>query len=222
MKIGIITYDKPHKKTQEVLSGLYEIGYKKIKLIVSKFKKFKNKKSNSFFNHRPYQFNGTNYKELSKFYGIEYCNFNDKKVFKNLDVALVCGSTIIDSNLIKKNFILNCHSGLIPLRRGLDSFKWAILEKEPIGNTLHYIDKSVDHGKVVSHKITPLFKSDTIELLAKRHYNEEIRMLINFEYHINNPNIIKLKLKDPNMRMPSNLEKNLHKTFKDYKDIFLK
>ena len=32
MKIGIITYDKPHKKTQEVLFGLYEIGYKKIKL----------------------------------------------------------------------------------------------------------------------------------------------------------------------------------------------
>ena len=90
------------------------------------------------------------------------------------------------------------------------------------GNTLHYIDKSVDYGKVVSHKITPLFKSGTIDLLAKRHYNEEIRMLINFEYHINNPNIIKLKLKDPNMRMPSNLEKNLPKTFKDYKDIFLK
>ena len=87
MKIGIITYDKPHK-TQEVLSGLYEIGYKKIKLIVSKFKKFKNKKSNSFFNHRPYQFSGANYKELSKFHGIEYCNFNDKKVFKKFRCCL--------------------------------------------------------------------------------------------------------------------------------------
>ncbi len=44
MKIGIITYDKPHKKTQEVLFGLREIGYKKIKLLISKFKNFKNKK----------------------------------------------------------------------------------------------------------------------------------------------------------------------------------
>ena len=222
MKIGIITYDKPHKKTQEVLFGLREIGYKKIKLLISKCKNFKNKKKNNFFNHRPYQFEGPNYKELSKFFGIEYCNFDNNNVFKNLDVVLVCGSTIIHEKLIKKNIILNCHSGLIPLRRGLDSFKWAILNKEPIGNTLHYIDKSVDYGKIISHKTTPLFKSDTIDLLAKRHYNQEIRMLINFEYHINNPNIFKLKLKNPNMRMPLNLEKKLIKTFKDYKDIFLK
>lgn len=222
MKIGIITYDKPHKKTQEVLFGLSEIGYKKIKLIISKFKKFKNKKNHNFLNHRPFQFEGPNYKELSKFYGIEYCEFDNIKTFKNLDVALVCGSSLINKKLIKKNFIINCHSGLIPLRRGLDSFKWAILNKEPIGNTLHYIDKSVDHGKIISHKITPLFKSDTLDLFAKRHYNEEIRMLINFEYHINKPNITKLNSKDPNMRMPLSLEKKLIKKFKDYKDIFLK
>ena len=51
---------------------------------------------------------------------------------------------------------------------------------------------------------------------------KKLEIVNKFEYHINNPNIIKLKLKDPNMRMPINLEKNLPKTFKDYKDIFLK
>ena len=72
MKIGIITYDKPHKKTQEVLSGLYEIGYKKIKLIVSKFKKFKNKKSNNFFNHRPYQFKDFRIIKITIFNSIKF------------------------------------------------------------------------------------------------------------------------------------------------------
>ena len=163
MKIGIITYDKPHKKTQEVLFGLHEIGYKKIKLIISKFKKFKNRKDQNLFNHRPYQFEGPNYKDLSRFFGFEYCNFDHSNVFKNLDIVLICGSTLINEKLIKKNLILNCHSGLIPLRRGLDSFKWAIQNKEPVGNTLHYIDKSVDYGKIIKHKYTKYVSINLLE-----------------------------------------------------------
>ena len=58
----MINHIKKHKKFYLVYMKLVI----KIKLIVSKFKKFKNKKSNSFFNHRPYQFNGANYKELWK------------------------------------------------------------------------------------------------------------------------------------------------------------
>ena len=46
-----------------------------------------------------------------------------------------------------------------------------------------------------TNKITPLFKSDNIDLFTKRHNNDEIRVLVNFEYHINNPNIVKLRIK---------------------------
>ena len=45
------------------------------------------------------------------------------------------------------------------------------------------------------NKITPLFKSDNIDLFTERHNNDEIRVLVNFEYHINNPNIVKLRIK---------------------------
>lgn len=217
MKIGIITYDKPHQKTQQVILGLREIGYKKIRLIISKFRYFKNKKKNFLFEHRPNQFKGPNYKELSQYFGLTYCGFKDQNVFNNLDVALICGSAIIKDKLIKKNFIINCHSGLIPLRRGLDAFKWAILNNEPLGNTLHFIDKEVDYGTIISHKITPVFKDDTINELAKRHYDEEVKMLINFEHHLKSPKIIKLKQQNPNMRMSLSLEKKLLKVFKDYK-----
>lgn len=222
MKIGIITYDKPHRKTQEVLFGLNQLGYKKIKLIITKFKKFKNKKKNNFFEHRPHQFEGPNINEISKYYGLSLSDMNDKKVFSNLDVTLICGSALINQKLIKKNFIINCHSGLIPLRRGLDSFKWAVLNNEPIGNTLHFIDSKVDFGKIITHKLTPIFQSDTTHFFSKRHYSEEIRMLINFEYHLNNPNILELKTKNPKMRMPLDQEKIMLKNFKQYKEIFCK
>ena len=117
MKIGIITYNKPHRKTQEVVFGLKEIGYKKIKFIICKFKNLKKKKNLNYFEHRPYQFSGPNFIELSRYLGINYTLYEDANVFKNLDIVLVCGSGIIKQKLIKKNFILNCHSGLIPLKR---------------------------------------------------------------------------------------------------------
>tara|TARA_B100000131_G_scaffold225704_1_gene217308 strand:- start:288 stop:485 length:198 start_codon:yes stop_codon:yes gene_type:complete len=45
------------------------------------------------------------------------------------------------------------------------------------------------------NKITPLFKSDNIDLFTERYNNDEIRVLVNFEYNINNPNIVKLRIK---------------------------
>jgi len=222
MKIGIITYDRPHRKTQDVLHGLHEIGYKKIKLIVSKFRKFKNKKIKNFFEHRPDQFNGPSIKEISGYYDLSVCNLDDKNIYRNLDIVLICGSAIINNSLIKKNFVINCHSGLIPLTRGLDAFKWAILEKKLIGTTLHYIDENVDLGKIISHEKTPFFKSDTIKRFAKRHYNAEVNMLTNFEYHLNNPKILNLETCQANMRMPINLEKKMYKMYNNYKRYILK
>ena len=45
MKIGVITYDIPHLKTQDLIFKLISKKYK-IKIIITKFKKFK--KSNDF------------------------------------------------------------------------------------------------------------------------------------------------------------------------------
>lgn len=220
MRIGILTYNKPHKKTQEVIDGLHSLGYKKIKLIISKFKKFKNKQKNCLFNHRPFQFVGSNHLEISKYYGYKYCDFNSKYVFSNLDVALICGSTIIKKKMIKQNFIINCHSGLIPQIRGLDAFKWAILRDKPLGNTLHYIDEEVDMGKIISHKATPIYKSDSLYDLSERHYNHEVKMLINFEKYLQKSRIFDLNICKPNMRMPLKLEKKMISKFKNYKDKF--
>ena len=33
-----------------------------------------------------------------------------------------------------------------------------------MGNTLHYIDKNVDLGQIISHKVTKLYKNDFLLL----------------------------------------------------------
>ena len=55
MKIGIVTYNVPHLKTQQVFFRLIEQGYK-IYFFFTKLKKFKER--TVLHHHRPFQFIG--------------------------------------------------------------------------------------------------------------------------------------------------------------------
>ena len=101
MKIGIITYNKPHYKTQELIYGLYSKGYKNITLIIKKFLNFKNKKK-IYFNHRPNEFVGCTPFEISKYFNFKIKELENKNCFNNLDVVLIGGASIINSKNIKK------------------------------------------------------------------------------------------------------------------------
>ncbi len=220
MKVGIVTYDVPHLKTQEVFFKLHNKKKYEIIFFVSKFKKFK--KREVLFKHRPFQFKGVDIFKIAKKYNIEIQKIENINKFKSIKFFLICGSGIINSKLIVKNKFINCHSGLIPMSRGLDSFKWSILKNRILGNTLHFIDKNVDLGKIIFQKKTPILKSDNFQRLAKRHYNIEIEMLVNFESYVQKPRIFKLKKNEPSMRMPIYLEREMFKNFKRFKKKFLK
>ena len=157
MKIGLLTYNLPHHKTQKVLEGLINKGYKKIKLIFVPFKKYK-KRSKPLITHRPEQFKGKSPQFYIKRYNLESGKIEQKNIFQGLDFVIICGSGLIKRKLLKKAPIINCHSGLIPQTRGLDSFKWAILNSYKVGNTLHYIDSRVDRGKIIYQEVTKLKK----------------------------------------------------------------
>ena len=217
MKIGIITYDKYHLKTHQLLNNLFHKKYEII-LILTTFKNFKKRKV--FFKHRPDQFNfhiTNSYLKNENYKKIKLKNLSNY----NFKYILVAGSGIINKQNIIKNKIINCHSGLIPSSRGLDSFKWAIKNLDQIGNTLHYIDDKVDLGKIISHKTTNIFKNDNLQKFALRHYKSEIDMLSNFEYYLKNKKTIKLKKTNANLRMKYLDEKNLFQDFKKYKKKYL-
>ena len=95
------------------------------------------------------------------------------------DLFVIGGAGIIDIAFAKGKPIVNAHPGIIPLTRGLDSFKWAIYNNDPVGNTLHLIDNEVDKGEILQIQYTPVFSSDSLQTLARRHYEYEIDMLAN-------------------------------------------
>ena len=93
--------------------------------------------------------------------------------------------------------------------RGLDSLKWAIYFNQPLGNTLHFVDSSIDDGEIIFQEKIDLFKGDSLDELIDKMYHEEIKMLINFEAHLSNPLALNLPRTKPNMRMPKKLEEHV-------------
>ncbi len=215
IKVGILTYNKPHLKTQQVIRGLRKkknIYIKKI--IITEFKKFAERKV--LFIHRPIQFKGKHPIEIAKSLKIKIEKINSKNCFSGLNYVLICGSQIIRKK-IKKKFIINCHSGLIPQSRGLDSFKWDIFLGKKIGTTLHFIDNQVDYGDIIGHKYTKIKYSDTLIKVANNHYNNEIKMLINFDLYLKKKKLFKFPKRKNTLRMNPSKEKQMIKNFTKWK-----
>lgn len=216
MRICLLSYDAPHLKTAQVTLGLMNRGFRNIDFMLMPF--IKRNERNVFFQHRPFQFEGPDPLSLASFTRgkiIQYKNW--RNVACDYDWFLVCGSNLIEADFAKTCRILNVHSGLIPSVRGLDSFKWAILNNKPLGNTLHIIDEKADAGQIISHLYTPIFPADNLRLLANRHYENEIWMITHFDELIIKGKSLELPQSEPTMRMPSEKELDMIHAFDDYK-----
>jgi UDP-2-acetamido-3-amino-2,3-dideoxy-glucuronate N-acetyltransferase len=212
-KIGLITYEFPHSKTFEILKKLIRKKYKVVLLFVG----FKKIKKNYDSDYRPNQFK----KKISlKNFKIERRYFSSKKDILDLKYVLIGGSGLIDKKKIVPKKIINCHSGLIPLSRGLDSVKWSIFRGNLVGNTLHFIDSNIDKGTIIHQEITKFNPKCSLKQFYKVHYEKEINMLANFEKFIKDGKKFKLNISFPKKRFPKKYEKQLVEKFASYKKNF--
>ena len=193
MKIAIITYNQPHLKTEQILLRLIHRGYKNITIFAQPFIPRKTREF-SFF-HRPNMQNSTHLKNLCKWAKINFVEIDNfiEISTRKFDFFLIGGSGLIPKEFVIKTVgrVINVHPGIIPLVRGLDAFKWAIYDNLPLGNTLHFIDVEADSGEIIYIEETPVFNDDKLEILARRHYENEIELLVNFEDLISNKRTIK-------------------------------
>ena len=217
--LAIITYNHFHLKTEQILNILLIENIFEITLFALPFKN--RKKKDYFFSHRPDQHLGIKVEDFrSK--KINFVNFKSSSQLDGFDFIIITGAGILDKEIIGNKKIINVHPGIIPTTRGLDSFKWAIYNLDPLGITLHYIDQRVDSGEVLRIFNTPVYSSDTLQTLARRHYENEIYILSNFHKYLKKVNYKNLIEKSAYMRMPLEKEKTLEDKFKEYKEKFCK
>ncbi len=90
------------------------------------------------------------------------------------DVIAFTGGGLLRKDLlaIPRLGVLNCHSGILPLYRGMDVVEWPMiegrLEDVGVGLTLHFMDAGVDTGPILLQKRVELRPGDTIALLRRR------------------------------------------------------
>lgn len=219
-RIGIITYDANHLKTEQIvlrLAGTYDMSIYALPFV-------QRPSRSVLLQHRPNQMLGATPRELAQQFNFEFWAVkSDKDIPNECDLYLITGAGILSGDCLRGKKVLNCHPGIIPAARGLDAFKWSIYKQLPVGNTLHYVDEQVDVGEIVSVIPTPVFASDTIEIFARRHYENEINLMCKFEYYLEHPQNVyqDIPMQDSTRRMPWEKEQALEECFRKFKQKFV-
>lgn len=214
----VLTYEALHRKTYDTLCLLKVSGYNNV-LVWATPMSYK-KTFSPIYEHRPPINNDISTKQICEAFHYEY--MSGIGGYENLDVGkeipiLVCGAGLLPEVFIKNHIVINSHPGFIPLARGLDAFKWSIIEDLPIGVTTHLIGDEVDAGEIIERREISVYTNDTFHALAQRVYENEICMLVSsiskmHEKHtyISSGNTVQHK------RMPADIECSLLQAFNDY------
>lgn len=96
---------------------------------------------------------------------------------------------IFPTNLVNNKPCINLHPGLNPYNRGWFPQVFSIINKFPIGATLHLMDEMVDHGEVIDQKEVQLNETDTSYDLYRKVIEAEKEVLSNNLNEILNNNI---------------------------------
>ena len=219
-KIGVLTYTVKHRKTFDVLSLLKANGYEDVVVYAIPF--HYQKKKFPIYQHRPEM----NYviPEIKDFctnlgFKCETGQLADFSIESDR-IILVAGAGILPEDFVKNHIIINSHPGYIPNCRGLDAFKWAIIEGQPIGVTTHLIGDYVDAGEVIERRIIPIYFSDTFHALAARLYENEVSMLVEAVelYDDSSLEMIYPGEYEVHKRMPADIESTILAKIDEYKN----
>lgn len=225
--IVVISYNTPHKKTQDVLFQLKAKGYQNVTVLALPFVLRENP-FKPIYAHRPSTAIDVSPELLCErfLYSFKLVNANEISAYLNghaNDYVLIAGAGLLPDELVENHKLINSHPGWLPKVRGLDSLKWAIHNKQPLGVTCHYVDSEADAGFLIEQREVPVYANDTFHSVAYRQYELEIDMLVN------SIEVIPSRTEFPSLsttefeatrRMPKAIEENLMADFEAYKKDF--
>lgn len=225
--IVVISYNTPHRKTQDVLFQLKAKGYQDVKVLALPFVLRENP-FQPIYAHRPSTAISVPTETLCQRldYGFLAIEIQAIHAYLNehpADYILIAGAGLLPDELVENHRLINSHPGYLPKVRGLDSLKWAIHNQQELGVTCHFVDSEADAGFLIEQTMVPVFANDSFHSVAYRQYEIEIEMLVN------SIAIIPQKKDFPSLstteweatrRMPKSIEINLMEEFDNYKEKF--
>jgi phosphoribosylglycinamide formyltransferase-1 len=227
LRLAIISYDHAHLKTEQLVSRLLlkkRLGIgRELDLIILALPFSSRTPRTVLLAHRPDQEKSVSTRQLAARNRLNFLPCTYDSIPDVADFYLIAGAGIFSAKAIGKKKIINVHPGIIPSARGLDAFKWSIRDTIPLGVTLHYVDAEVDAGETIAIVRTPIFLSDSLDVLARRHYELELDVASEFLTFLDekaNSSNVAYPETPPRKRMPVNVEQEMIDKFDAYKKRF--
>lgn len=201
--IYLLTYDHPHRKTQDLLYHLKVAGVD-LHVIAIPWVERKNFKPLFQIKPEPYTYSpalvskklGFKFEEIPlvdvaegvTLYEGQFPQPALRRLNLTGEVVIIAGAGILGKDFVKNNTVINAHCGWLPKVRGLDALKWAIYHGHPIGVTTHVVDEKCDGGFLIERAEVSLYPQDTLYSIALRQYEQEVLMMVDavrFEKYLN-------------------------------------
>ena len=131
------------------------------------------------------------------------------------DVIISVVEEYLDCHSLKslKNWNYQCSLyGIAAKYRGMNVLEWSILNNDPIGVTLHYIDEGIDTGDIIKFKEIKATKNDSIKTLEKSNL---INVELITEYIDNLLHVEKTQEKNRKLKMANIIIKILKMSLED-------
>lgn len=134
-----------------------------------------------------------NNKEIQKTDDILPIDVNNEvgHIVSNYDLvmSLHC-KQIFPAELVRAVRCVNVHPGYNPYNRGWFPHVFSLLNKKPVGVTIHEMDDQLDHGPIIVQEQVPLYEWDTSQTVYERILDKEMELvekylmrIINADYH---------------------------------------
>ena len=184
MRIGVFSYDFPHKKSRDGLFNMFLHDYTPEVVLAAPWQKLNIEHSKIRLVTRGIEY--VHPRLVSEKLGIDYhvVNHNDRECVRlieqyDLDLGVVLGARILSKEVIDafKIGVLNLHPGILPENRGLDTVKWAMVEGLEQGVTAHLIDDKIDMGRKIIKSTVKTYHGDTLLDISTRVQEQEQRIL---------------------------------------------
>lgn len=143
---------------------------------------------------------------------IKVLNVNDEfeLLISNYQLGFSCHcKQIFPKELVESVRCINIHPGLNPYNRGWFPQVFSILNKKPIGATIHLMDYEVDHGNIIVQQEVKIFDWDTSRSVYER--------VLNIEYELFENNFDKLINMDYESKKM--ITEGNYNSIKDYKSL---
>jgi len=191
-KFALFTYDFPHLRTQEFMQRLHILGHECIVYAAPWRELPIAPQSERIFLRRQSLLQP---ETIARAYGwiynvAEHNDLADPLSGLTLDpkgadymgffyFGIIAGARILSEELIALfgEGIINFHTGLLPLLRGLDTPLWAIMDNQPPYITAHWIDSQTDAGRFICTQQVPLYPDDTLVDFNERLFEMQLSLL---------------------------------------------